>query len=478
MPYDEDEARRAARARLEQRMARRAASGGASSASDGDDRSASSRNHTTQTHDQAAQLRDVRKRQGQDARQGSARNGRQSQQTASTRSGERIRRQNAERSSRTSRQTSSPRKARRALQVGFSQLDGRESGISPRIIAIAVAAVILIVLLVIFVPQCSGSNEGEAQNTQASSSASASAQASQASQASQTSQAASQSVAQEGSSESASSSEEGTQEQEQAAVNEKDAMQKALLDLIGEEDTAKLLAAAATSPDALWVAAHPDEYSFDGLEVQVKILRLAANEPQALPFVRSFPKQYPSTEVLADESLGMSSGSPSSSVPDTNIPHLYQWDQRWGNTVYSSTAFGLTGCGPTSFAMVYQGLTGKTDLGPHDFAKMAEERGYMAEYEGTDGSFFTDLAGEFGMTCMELYPTAETLTDALSNGQVVIANMAPGTFTTTGHFFVLSGIAENGEIILNDPYSYERSSRTWPAETIANEAMIFYAYSA
>ena len=255
-------------------------------------------------------------------------------------------------------------------------------------------------------------------------------------------------------------------------------MHKVLVDLIGEEDTEKLLTQATTNPDALWIAAHPDEYAFDGIEVQVKILRLAAVEPQSVPYVRSFPTQYPSTDASDDTSLAMDEHSPSPDVPDTNVPHLYQWDRRWGNTVYSSAAFGLTGCGPTSLAMVYQGVTGKTDINPHDMAVMAEERGYMSEFQGTENAFFTEMAPELGMTCTEVYPAAETLTEALSNKQVVIALLAPGLFTTTGHFFVLTGLTDDGQVILNDPYSYERSSQTWPAETIANEATIFYAYSA
>lgn len=261
-------------------------------------------------------------------------------------------------------------------------------------------------------------------------------------------------------------------------VDSKNEMHKALIDLIGEEDTQQLLTAAASDPDALWIAAHPDEFAFDGIEVQVKILKLAAHEPKAVSYVRSFPTQYPSSDASSDESIGIDAHSPSADVPDTKTPHFYQWDRRWGNTVYSSTAFGLTGCGPTSLAMVYQGVTGKTDINPHDMAVMAEERGYMSEFQGTENAFFTEMATELGMTCTELYPAAETLTDALSNGQVVIALLAPGLFTTTGHFFVLTGLTDDGQVILNDPYSYERSSQTWDAQTIAGEATTLYAYSA
>ena len=54
-----------------------------------------------------------------------------------------------------------------------------------------------------------------------------------------------------------------------------------------------------------------------------------------------------------------------------NIPRFYQWDELWGYTVYSGTAFGLTGCCPTCLAMVYQGVTGNTDLSPYDLGEVA-----------------------------------------------------------------------------------------------------------
>lgn len=260
-------------------------------------------------------------------------------------------------------------------------------------------------------------------------------------------------------------------------VDESNDLQRALVDLIGKDETAKLLASARTDSDALWIAAHPEQYAFDGIEVQQKILKLAADEPASLKYVREFPAQYPSSEAKADGSIAMDSKSPSSDVPDTNIPHFYQWDRRWGNTVYSSAAFGLTGCGPTSFAMVYQGVTGATDKTPYDFGKLAQERNYMSEYEGTASEFFTGIAEEFGMSCELYYPSADTITQLLSGGATIIANLGPGQFTQHGHFFVLAGLDSSGKVIVNDPYSVVRSSQTWDADTIAGDAIALYAYT-
>ena len=211
--------------------------------------------------------------------------------------------------------------------------------------------------------------------------------------------------------------------------------------------------------------------------MQYKVLKLAADEPAALDYVREFPDNYPAESVNTDKSLAMSTSSPASGVPDTSVPHLYQWDRRWGYTSYSSAPFGLTGCGPTSLAMVYQGLTGSVDKTPYDMGKLAEDKGYMSEYEGTMGAFFTETAEELGLICEELYPDSSTIREALESGQVVIANLAPGYFTTNGHYFVLTGLAKDGTAIVNDPYSVMRSSQTWDLDTIASQSYICYGYT-
>ena len=251
---------------------------------------------------------------------------------------------------------------------------------------------------------------------------------------------------------------------------------EALVSLLGEEETAKLIAQAKTNPEALWIAAHADEYAFDGIEVQYKILKLAADEPAAVSYVRYFPVKYPMADEDDDKTLAMDVASPSKDVPTTNIPHLYQWDRRWAYTVYSSASFGLTGCGPTSLAMVYQGLKKTTDMSPHDMAVLAEEEGYMSEYNGTDGSFFVNSAEELGLNCAEIYPDADNIIEELSAGHVIIANLGPGYFTTNGHFFVLAGLTDDGKVIVNDPYSVVRSSQTWDADFIATESMAMYSY--
>jgi len=73
--------------------------------------------------------------------------------------------------------------------------------------------------------------------------------------------------------------------------------------------------------------------------------------------------------------------------------------------------------------------------------------------------------------------TEKALKDALQSHSPVIANFGPGLFTEYGHYVVLTGETQDGSIIMNDPYSEERSNRTWDIKTIVQEAQALYAYN-
>lgn len=239
--------------------------------------------------------------------------------------------------------------------------------------------------------------------------------------------------------------------------------------LLDDETVERLLTRAETSDEAKWIAQHPEAYAGDGGAVQVKLLKLAANEPAAFSYVRSYPDKYPMAKPAAGKINTVATGG-------RNIPRFYQWDAIWGYTTYSGAAFGLTGCAPTALAMVYQGLTGDNSLSPYDMAEMAEEDGYMTDEEGTIGSFFVDEAHALGLSVQSIDVTEDALKEALQSQQVVVANFGPGDFTEHGHYVVLTGATQDGMIIMNDPYSEERSNKTWDYGIIVDNAIAFYAY--
>ena len=241
--------------------------------------------------------------------------------------------------------------------------------------------------------------------------------------------------------------------------------------LIGDELADQMIADAASNPDLYWIAAHPEAIDFEGTAVQTKLLKLAATEHEAIPYVRHYADDYPMEEPESTD-------KGSSIANDTAVPHLYQWDPRWGYTVYSSTGFGLTGCCPTAFAMVYQGLTGQDDMSPYDMGVVAQEMGYMSQYQGTSAAFLQAAASRFGLGYRQLSVDSASLEQALQSGEVVVANMATGYFSEySGHYVVLTGLDDDGKVVMNDPYHPSNSAQTWETDFLIGECKGLHAFS-
>lgn len=231
-----------------------------------------------------------------------------------------------------------------------------------------------------------------------------------------------------------------------------------------------LRAAAVDDVDVRYAVRRAADYGRFGAEYQTQLLELAAEEPPARPFVAQVLDAYPTPA---------SGGLDASDLPEgTVVPRLYQWDVRWGFMDYSSGPLGLTGCCPTSLSMVYTGLTGRTDRSPADMAQLAIDRGFVSESEGTFAEFLPAVAPELGLSCAELRITARSITDALSQGQLLICNVGKGDFTDAGHFLVITGIAEDGTVWINDPYSSANSSVSWDPQRLADQAIGLYAFRA
>ena len=343
------------------------------------------------------------------------------------------------------------------------------------IIATGILFILLIVLIVSGIRGCiasGGNNESSgtsaSQSAAASSASDSAASASASSESSASSSSASTSSASSGS--TAISNAKNPVDAIRLSVPEIDEAEideTTLINILGDEYANQLIAQAESNNDAHWIASHPDEYLEDGTIVRYKMLRLAAKEPESIPFVRDWPTKYCADEPDYNEDH----------VDETSngVPRLYQWDKRWGYTEYSSTTFALTGCAPTTMAMVYQARTGDTSKSPYDMGVYAMENGYATQFDGTDGSLFTYGAAGLGLTGMIIDNNSASLTSALANGQLVVVNVGPGDFTDSGHYFVATGLAPDGSVMINDPFSAVRSKQTWDADTICSQTKIMYA---
>lgn len=136
---------------------------------------------------------------------------------------------------------------------------------------------------------------------------------------------------------------------------------------------------------------------------------------------------------------------------------------------YGTDHIGGYGCGPTSMAIVVSSLTDKT-VDPVAMSKWAYENGYWCSKSGSYHSLIPGAAKHWGLPvegCTASEP--QRIVDALSNGNLVVALMTKGHFTSGGHFMVLRGV-QDGKILVADPASYRRSQKAWNLNIILNEA--------
>ena len=180
---------------------------------------------------------------------------------------------------------------------------------------------------------------------------------------------------------------------------------------------------------------------------------------------------------------GQAGGSaPTSSTPRAEwrtgeVPFLYQTDPQWAGHPYAGGTVEKNGCGPTCLSMVYVTLTGRDDLDPAAMADFSERGGYVSNGM-TAWALMTDGAAELGLVSEELPASASAVRAALLAGRPVICRVGPGDFTTTGHFVVLSGLTEDGDVVVHDPNSAERSARPWDLERVLGQCLNLWALSA
>lgn len=157
------------------------------------------------------------------------------------------------------------------------------------------------------------------------------------------------------------------------------------------------------------------------------------------------------------------------------MPFLYQIDEAYASAPYAGANVGESGCGPTSLAMVYVALTGKTDLDPATMAAFSENNGYVEEGL-TSWLLMSDGAAQLGLASHEVSASASQLTAELQAGRPVICSVGPGDFTEKGHFIVLAGMADDGRLVVHDPNSPDNSARTWDVQRVLDQCRNLWAF--
>lgn len=196
------------------------------------------------------------------------------------------------------------------------------------------------------------------------------------------------------------------------------------------------------------------------------LIELVERQPEAYDFAKDY-KKYADKDLAIDIS---------DEVKEGKIPLFIQWDKRWGYREYGGNYMALNGCGPTCLSMVYCGLKGDTEWNPWKVAQWSSEHGYYVPGSGTAWSLMSEGAAQLGLQVMEAKPDADTITEELAKGKVIIACMGPGDFTTQGHFIVLTKVTGSGKIVVNDPNSKKRSKQTWDVDRLVAQMKDMWVY--
>lgn len=185
------------------------------------------------------------------------------------------------------------------------------------------------------------------------------------------------------------------------------------------------------------------------------LIDLYIRNPETEEFVLNYPFRQEETVDL--------------SAWDTDeVPLFLQWDPMWGYQRYGSDYLAITGCGPTCLAMVGYYLTGEERFTPDQVAAFAQDNGYYQTGYGSSWKLISQGCGELGLKATELPLVKKKIVSALESGAPIILAMGPGDFTTTGHYIVLTGVAE-GKFTVNDPNSRINSQILWAYEDIESQ---------
>lgn len=221
------------------------------------------------------------------------------------------------------------------------------------------------------------------------------------------------------------------------------------------------------------IAQSADKYDDD------RLLELALHEPEAISFVANY---------LTASRSGSSYGD---TVTQGEVPQLYDWDTRWGYVSYGDGCIGVTGSGPTTVAMAYMGLTGKSDTTPATIAQASSGSSSSSRSNSNSNSNSTsnsntssttsttdlnssdtviDLMESAGLSATAYDPSSDTLVACLSSNSVAAVHIDEDGLVddSDDHWALVVGMNDDGSLNVFDPTSSFVSNRTWSSSDIAN----------
>lgn len=154
-------------------------------------------------------------------------------------------------------------------------------------------------------------------------------------------------------------------------------------------------------------------------------------------------------------------------------PYYVQWDNRWAyDEIIENETIGISGCGPTSMAMVLSRLLKDKKINPRIISQDAKN--YMT-HEGISWSFFKNESDKYDIKTKEIKNDEKEIINSLRKGPIIVS-VRHGYFTTGGHIIVIDSY-ENGKLLINDPNSVKNSKLNWYYDDIKDQIANVWAFS-
>ena len=133
------------------------------------------------------------------------------------------------------------------------------------------------------------------------------------------------------------------------------------------------------------------------------------------------------------------------------MPFYYQRTGPYADLPYHRHTIKTDGCGIVAFAMAASYLL-ERDVEPPELVKWAGRKFAGLSGRGTRGVFFVKASEAYGLYCTPTNDLSEAL-HALRCGSPVIyyTKKSGGIFSDIPHYLVLSGITEEGRVLIHNP---------------------------
>jgi len=201
------------------------------------------------------------------------------------------------------------------------------------------------------------------------------------------------------------------------------------------------------NPKAKWVYDNFDD--LDNIDAY-----LAGNDEDTIEFVYNMNNGLTNFPYTPGQSVDL----------ERKTPYFIQWDNRWAYNKLGNRNIGISGCGPTSMAMILSRLKKDNSVTPDKIAKDAQN--YMGN-EGISWNFFYDGANKYDYKIEDVALNEEAMKKALEKGPLLVS-VNRGYFTLFGHIFVIDSY-KDGKFLINDPNSLRNSKIEWTFDQISNQ---------